>query len=88
MDNNELLNQVLAAMQEQTEMLTRMVKAEVSRAVDAAETRINLKIENEVTGRIDSLFDGYKLAHEKQWELEHRMLKLESRLDRLETKVG
>lgn len=40
-DNNELLNQVLAAMQEQTQTITRMMQD--------TETRINTKIESEVT---------------------------------------
>jgi len=57
MDNNELLFQVLAAMQEQTETLTRMV----DQKLQDAESRINIKIENDVTKRLDSLTDGYKL---------------------------
>lgn len=80
MDHQELLNQVLAAMQEQTEVLTKMVQD--------VELRINVKIENEVTKRIDSLFDGYKLVHEKQWELEHEVIALKERLERLEAKVA
>lgn len=80
MDHQELLNQVLAAMQKQTEVLTKMVQD--------VELRINVKIENEVTKRIDSLFDGYKLVHEKQWELEHEVIALKERLERLEAKVA
>lgn len=34
--------------------------------------RIEIKIVNEVIQRINALFDGYKLTHEKQWELERR----------------
>lgn len=41
--------------------------------------QINLKIENEVTKRIDALFDGYKLAHEKLETLEKRIENLEIR---------
>lgn len=47
-------------------------------------TNINLKIENEVTKRIDVLFDGYKLTHEKQWELERQVGALEKRVENLE----
>jgi hypothetical protein len=75
-DNNELLSQVLAAMQEQTETLTRMVKE--------SESRINVKIENEITKWLDALTDGYKLNHEKQYELERRLETVERRLERLE----
>lgn len=75
-DNNELLNQVLAAMQEQTQTITRMMQD--------TETRINTKIESEVTRRLDALTDGYKLNHEKQYELERKLEALERRVERLE----
>lgn len=45
-------------------------------------------VENQVGKRIDSLFDGYKLAHEKQWELERKVEQLEKRLEALEAKAG
>lgn len=79
MDNQELLNQVLAAMQEQTGVLTKMVQD--------VETRINIKIENEVSKKIEALFDGYKLVHEQQWELQRRVDALERRLQALESKA-
>lgn len=46
-----------------------------------SETRINLKIENEVTRKIESLFDGYKLTHEKRWELERRTDELQNQVN-------
>ena len=46
--------------------------------------QLNLKIENDVSKRIEALFDGYKLTHEKQWELERKVNELEHRLERLE----
>ena len=49
---------------------------------------VKVLIENDIGKRIDSLFDGYKLAHEKQWELEHKMEALEKRVERLEVKVS
>lgn len=52
--------------------------------VEEHTVKINLKIENEVTKRIESLFDGYKLTHEKQWELERKLNALEKRVERLE----
>lgn len=84
MDNNELLSQVLAAMQEQTEVLTKMVDTKIK----DAETRINLKIENEVSKRIDSLVDGYKLTHEKQWELEQQTLKLQQQIEDMQARIA
>ena len=80
MDNNDLLNQVIAAMNDQTETLVKMVKEEIHNA----ETRINTKIESEVTQRLDALTDGYKLNHEKQWELERELIDLKRRVERLE----
>ena len=91
MDNSELLSQVLAAMQEQTEVLTCMMDSKIEASenrtaglIQEAETRIKIMIENDVTKRLDALTDGYKLNHEKQYELERRMEALERRLERLE----
>ncbi len=50
--------------------------------------QINLKIENEVTKRMDALFDGYKLTHEKQWELERKIQALEKRIENLEVRAS
>lgn len=36
------------------------MEARLNAKIDGLETRINLKIENDVTKRIDSLFDGCK----------------------------
>ena len=44
---------------------------------------IMLTIENDITKRLDVLADGYQLVHEKQWQLEHRIQRLEKRLDEL-----
>ena len=41
------------------------------------ETRIMVTLENDVSRRIDSLFDGYQMAMEKQYELERRVARLE-----------
>ncbi len=57
---------------------------QVAEMLEEHTRRIEIKIENEVTKRIDALFDGYKLNHEKQWELERKMEALEKRIERLE----
>ena len=75
---------ILEVMQQQTDTLIEMMDSKIKES----ETRINIKIENDVSKRIDSLFDGYKLAHEKQWELERKMDQLEKRLEALEAKAG
>ena len=75
---------ILEVMQQQTDTLIEMMDSKIKES----ETRINIKIENDVSKRIDSLFDGYKLAHEKQWELERKIEQLEKRLEALEAKAG
>lgn len=47
-----------------------------------------VKIENDVTRQIHALFDGYKLNHEKQYELERKVEQLEQRVEKLKTKAG
>ena len=56
-------------------------------AIIDSETRINIKIENEIGKKIDALFDGYKLNFERHEELKDRVDSLEERVDRLETAV-
>ena len=63
--------------------------------IKESETRTHVYIKNQVSKRIDFLFDGYKLTHEKQWELEREtaILKeqvsdLEKRLAVLESKIA
>ena len=73
-------NSLLEVMQQQADTLQGMIKE--------SEARINIKLENDVSKRIDSLFDGYQLAHEKQWELERKVEQLEKRLEALEAKAG
>lgn len=46
--------------------------------------KTNVKMENDICRRIDSLFDGYKLTHEKQWEMEREIEQLKRRVERLE----
>lgn len=68
MTNEELLDQVVKMLEQQTE-------------------RIELKIELDVSKKIEALFDGYKLTHEKQWELEKKLAELERRIETLEIKA-
>lgn len=68
-----------AEMLEQFQMLTETV----SRMIDASEHRMKVYMENQIGKRIDSLFDGYKLTHEKQWELERETEKLKEQVSDL-----
>lgn len=72
-----------AEMLEQFQMLTQGVAS----MLEQSETRMKIYIENQVSKRIESLFDGYKLTHEKQWELERQTEFLQQRLQELETRL-
>ena len=80
MENQELLAQVLQALKEQTDVMTQMVDEKIQ----LAKQEINLKIENDVSKRIDALFDGYTLTHEKQRETGRKLAELERRVEKLE----
>ena len=73
-------NSLLEIIQQQSETTQAMISE--------SEQRMKVYVENQVGNRIDSLFDGYKLAHEKQWELERKVEQLEKRLEALEAKAG
>ena len=65
------------------ELLEQMAKM-----LDEQTRKIELKIENDVTKRIDALFDGYKLTHEKQWELERGTAALKAQVDDLQIRLA
>ena len=61
---------------------------QIAELLEAQTQSIHVKIENDVTKRIDALLDGYKLTHEKQWELERRTEQLQSQLDDLQARIA
>lgn len=73
-------NDILDVMQQQAETLTQMMEDKIR--------GIEVFIENDIGKRIDSLFDGYKLAHEKQWELEHETEKLKEQVSDLQARLA
>lgn len=81
---NQMEQRIDEKMQKQTETLIKMMDEKIS----AAETRINIKIENDVTGQIRALFDGYKLTHEKQWELERQTQNLQKQVEDLQARLA
>ncbi len=76
MDNEKLLESIGVMLDRQSNEL----KADMKNL----ESRMKVVIENDVTTRINALVDGYKLVHEKQWELEQKLSQLERRLEKLE----
>lgn len=72
MDNNALLSQIAAMMEDITEKQTRKIES---------------LIENKITKRLDALTDGYKSVHEKQWELERQNEILVNKINNLENRL-
>ena len=81
--DKELLEQFQIVIQGMADMEKRM-----NQRLDETETRTRIFIENEVSKRIDSLFDGYKLTHEKQWELERETEALKAQVDDLQARLS
>ena len=93
--------QLTQKMADQETLLTQMMDTRVAEIKDYTLDRlieqeervhdqiegVKIIIENDVAKRINVLFDGYKLNHEKQFELEDKVLQLERRLERLEQKI-
>ena len=73
MDNEKLLESIGVMLDRQSNELKADMKD--------LESRMKVVIENDVTTRINALVDGYKLVHEKQWELEQKLSQLERRLE-------
>lgn len=90
-DMLEQFQMIIQGMGDMEKRLTTQIEVKIKES----ETRINLKLENEVAKRIDALFDGYKLTHEKQWDLEREtealketVADLQNRLAALESKIA
>ena len=67
---------------EQLQLLVKMVEPlptqeQVQELIDRRARQTEVLLENDVSRRIDSLFDGYQMAMEKQYELERRVARLE-----------
>lgn len=81
--DKEMLEQFQFIMQGITDMENRL-----NQKIEESETRTRTYIENEVTKRIDTLFDGYKLTHEKQWELERQTAVMKTQIEDLQARLA
>lgn len=81
--DKEMLEQLQMIVQGMESMENR-----INEKIEGSESRMKVFIENTVTKRIDALFDGYKLTHEKQWELERKTESLQAKLDDLEARLA
>lgn len=84
----EQFQMILQGMSDMEERLNNRIQQEIKQS----ETRTQIYIENSVTKKIEALFDGYKLTHEKQWEMERetrrKLEELERRLEVVENKTA
>ncbi|MDO5112252.1 MAG: hypothetical protein Q4E65_08105 [Clostridia bacterium] len=87
MTNEEKILDILALMQSEMQGMETRLENKMTEEIHDAEARISMKIENEVSRKIEALFDGYKLTHEKQWELERRMNDLERQFEEFKSLV-
>ncbi|UOO36941.1 hypothetical protein IZU99_06600 [Oscillospiraceae bacterium CM] len=78
---------MLARQNEHLDAVIHEQKLWVQEQLDRQTLRIELKIENDVTKKLDALFDGYQITHDKQEELDSRIGSLEKRVDKLEIKA-
>lgn len=81
--DKDMMEQFQLILNGMSELETRL-----DRNIKESETRMKVFIENEVTKRIDALFDGYKLTHEKQWELERQTQALQQQVDDLQNRLA
>jgi hypothetical protein len=95
MTNEELILQMLTEMQQSITDLDNNLSGRItdldnklSQRIEDNTALINLNIENDVTKRIELLFDGYKLTNEKQRDSDRRVNELETRVEILEIKAG
>lgn len=79
----DLVDQVVEAMNIQSEMLIKTTDKRVAEA----ETRINMKIEHETSDQLKALHDGCQLNHEKNEKQDVRLRNLDGRVGRLEVRM-
>ncbi len=87
----QLIVQGMSAMEERLNSKMSAMEQRLNQKIEETnretESRLMLYLENKIERRIDSLFDGYKLTHEKQWELERQNELLNQKLEGLLSRV-
>ena len=69
-------------------MTNEELMLQIADMLEQQTARIELKIDLDVSKKVEALFDGYKLTHEKQWELEKKIAELERRIEDLEIRAS
>ena len=87
----EQLQMIVTGMTQMEERLASKIaqsEERLEQKIKESEVRTKVYIENTVTKKIEALFDGYKLTHEKQWEMERRMDALEQKLEEMQNRIA
>lgn len=84
----QMILQGMADMEGRLNKQIQQTKEEMRQEIKQSETRTQIYIENSVTKKIEALFDGYKLTHEKQWEMQRELDEIKRRLDALENRTA
>ena len=90
-ETREMLQTIISGMESMEQRLRVEIKSSEERMreeIKSSEQRTRVYIENDVSKRIDALFDGYKLTHEKQWELERRTDQLQNQIEELRERLA
>ena len=80
----QLLHQSMVHMEQEI----KESESRTAKRMQTLATQVNMKIENEVSKHIEALFDGSKLAHEKQWDMERQTEQLKSQVADLQARVA
>lgn len=78
--------QMLAGMMEKMQAVM-LTKDDIEPLTDRSASKAAALVEEKLGKRIDALTDGYKLTHEKQWELERKMEQLTDTVENLQTRL-
>lgn len=84
----QMILQGMADMEGRLNKQIQQTKEEMRQEIKQSETRTQIYMENSVTKKIEALFDGYKLTHEKQWEMQRELDEIKRRLDALENRTA
>lgn len=93
MIDKEILDQfqMLVGMMERMEARI-LTKDDIEPLTDRSASKTATLVEEKIGKRIDSLFDGYKLSHEKQYELEReferRTMEMQDQIDNLQSRLA
>lgn len=84
----QLIVQGMDSMEQRLGQRIESLEQQLAQKIEDSETRTKVIIENEIGRKIEALFDGYKLTHEKQWELERETQRLKEQISDLQSRIA